>query len=334
MARNDSNHGDTGKPSRTHKASQVHKRRAGDRPAATAKKTEPSDSGTSPAQVGSSNPSSEGELLDDRLPVDASADVAPAQPANSDEATEEQPDALREKASDEEPPSEGPESSSEKESEERSEEADAPSKPKKPLWKRVVGIVVGVVLAVLLVLVGYVTASRWLVFNDENDIQGKWYVYGTDVPLTFDNGSIAINSDTSYAYQIDPTAKTINYSFGNLAGQGRYWFNDARNTLVITDGNNYTMWSTLADDLSYSVRSLFGNTDLPTTDTSIVLTRTIVKAPPAATTSADDASASSAGSSASSQESSEASEAGDTSREKPSEMLKVSDIMIDEEEYD
>ena len=94
------------------------------------------------------------------------------------------------------------------------------------------------------------------------------------------------------------------------------------------------MWSTLADDLSYSVRSLFGNTDLPTTDTSIVLTRTIVKAPPAATTSADDASASSAGSSASSQESSEASEAGDTSREKPSEMLKVSDIMIDEEEYD
>lgn len=279
---------------------------------------------------------------------DANHNAVSETPAQSDSSAEKTPvDELPSEPRASESPASGSPSSDETETEEPGGEAEGPSgedeapeKPKKPRWKRVVGIVLGIVFAVLLVLVGYVSASRWMIFNDEADIQGKWYVYGTDVPLTFNDGSIVINSDTSYAYHIDATAKTIEYTFGNLVGQGRYWFGNGRNTLVITDGDDYTMWSTLAEDLSYDARSLFGNDDLPTTDTSIVLTRTITLPPPTATTDAGDSAAMSAGAESSSastasgpsdQEASEPSEeASETSHAKSTDMLMVSDIMIDE----
>lgn len=271
---------------------------------------------------------------------DANHNEVSETPAQSDPSAEETP--VDDVPS--EPQVSEPSSSDETEEEETGGEDEASDKPKKPRWKRVVGIVLGIVLAVLLVLVGYVSASRWMIFNDEADIQGKWYVYGTDVPLTFNEGSIVINSETSYAYHIDVTAKTIEYTFGNLVGHGRYWFGDGRNTLVITDGDDYTMWSTLAEDLSYGVRALFGVTDLPTTDTSIVLTRTITLPPPTATTDAGDSAATSSSTESSSasttsdqsgQEASEPTEdAGETSHAKSTDMLMVSDIMIDENDYD
>ena len=335
MAKNDANHGSSGEPSRVHKAFEVHKRRPQDR--SVEKKVKPSDSGALPTQEDASDSALESASQGSASPEGASTDVALTELSSADEAVGEQSGGLhddatgeaREESSDdtrEEPSDEAPENPS--------EEDEAPEKPRKPLWIRVVGIVVGVILALLLVLTGFIAASRWLVFNDENDIQGKWYVYGTDVPLTFENGSIVINSDTSYAYHIDPTAKTIEYSFGNLAGHGRYWFNDGRKILVITDGNDYTMWSTLSEDLSYGVRCLLGNTDLPASDTSIVLTRTIVKTPQGTSAGANGASTESSESSSQSGSGDASGTSGESPDGKPSEMLMVSDIMMDEEEHE
>ena len=182
----------------------------------------------------------------------------------------------------------------------------------------------GVIVAALLVFVGFMAGSRWIRYNDEADMQGSWFVYGTNVPLAFKDGSIVINDSTSYAYRIDPTAKTIEYSLGNLAGGGRYWFNDDRTMLIVTDGSDYTMWSTLADDVSYGFSCLLGNDDLPATDASIVLTRSVVQV---------DSPANAGGNQG--EEASQATgEAQDgSSKDNSKDILMVSDIMMDEDDY-
>ena len=192
------------------------------------------------------------------------------------------------------------------------------AEPKQKRWKLVAGTIAGVVVAALLVFAGYVAGSRWVRYDDEADIQGAWYVQGTSVPLEIADGKIAINEETAYDYRIDPASKTIEYTFGSMAGQGRYWFGDDRKTLVITDGDGYTMWSTLLDDLSYDATRLFGRVDLPATEASIVLSRTPSQpigreaALPTGGTQEDGSSSASAG-------------------DEPSDMLKVSDIMLEEE---
>lgn len=182
---------------------------------------------------------------------------------------------------------------------------------------------VGIFAAALLVFVGFMAGSRWVRFNDDADMQGKWFVYGTDVPISFTKDAILINDETAYAYRIDPVAKTMEYSFGNLAGQGRYWFNDRRDTLVITDGADYTMWSTLVDDITFDMGSLFSEEEFPAEEASIVLTRSVVQAPPAP--AATDAAADDT-------EPAPPEEADGSSSAESSDMLMVSDIMMEEEE--
>ena len=212
----------------------------------------------------------------------------------------------------------------ETESEEDAEEDAAKhAKPKKRRWKLVVGIIFGIIVAAMLVTVGYIAGNRWVRYDDAADMQGRWYVYGTDVPLRFENNSIVINDNTSYAYHIDPTAKTIEYTFGNLAGRGRYWFNAERDVLIITDGADYTMWSTLLDDVSYDLGCLFGKNELPAAESSIVLSRSVVQSSskPAASTTAGENASESASSSK---------ESGKDSADESTDTLIVSDIMMEE----
>lgn len=107
----------------------------------------------------------------------------------------------------------------------------------------------------LIVLVAAVVASvlfvwnRWYRFDDHGDMQGTWYVVGTTVPVSIDETAIHLTSDVTYQYAIDDHDKTIRYSLGPMEGQGRYWFSDDRQYLVITDGNDYSGTSTAVDDL-------------------------------------------------------------------------------------
>ena len=355
MAKNDANHS-AAEPARVHKAADVHKRRVqGRSPAATDSAPEqqvsPVDQAASEgaaseaAMPENAAATASGGFLSSRRARDkalddgstASDDTGAAQPASaaSSEGGSSSEDAAADGSSSAPAPDgDKPAGASADGTVDETQEEEASEKPRKPLWQRIVVIVLGVIAAALLVCAGYVFASRWLIFNDDADLQGRWYVYGTNVPISFADGSIAINSETSYSYHIDPTAKTIEYSFGNLEGQGRYWFNDARNTLVITDGKDYTMWSTLADDLSYGLRSMFGESGLPTTDSSIVLSRTVVTAPESAA-GVDGAQGSLESGSGGQSESTSSAGADDGSTSaKSSEMLMVSDIMVDEEKID
>ena len=336
MAKDEANQNISDEAPRVYKASDVHKRRAEpsspdkpktfrfsrgksvteaspeDKPEAEDFPNSGSDASRSPED--GHDPAGAEAFGDRQMPTGAGA-FEEGRPS-ADDHVQEGESAVSEPMIDDEGASDAPESAQEDAgsfSNSQADEGFAGEKPKKGRWKLLVAVIVGVVVAVLLVLAGYMAGSRWVRFNDEDDIQGNWYVYGTEVPLAIGNGEISINDETAYAYRIDPTAKTIEYTFGGMAGQGRYWFSDDRKILVITDGKDYTMWSTLLDDLSYDLARLFGRTGLPTTDTSIVLSRSVMQAPePASEEPAVESSAAPTG-------------------DESSEMLKVSDIMLEEE---
>lgn len=106
-----------------------------------------------------------------------------------------------------------------------------------------------VVVAAIAVAVALFTWNRWYRFDDHADMQGEWYVVGTTVPVSIDESAIHLTDDVTYQYEINPQDKTIRYTFGPMEGQGRYWFSDDRQYLVITDGDEFTSTGTAFDDL-------------------------------------------------------------------------------------
>ncbi len=122
---------------------------------------------------------------------------------------------------------------------------------RKPLSRKArIALIVGsVVLVAAIVAVAVFAWNRWYRFDDHGDMQGTWYVVGTTVPVTIDESAIHLTTDVTYQYEINAHDKTIRYTFGPMEGQGRYWFSDDRQYLVITDGEDYTSTSTAVDDL-------------------------------------------------------------------------------------
>lgn len=147
------------------------------------------------------------------------------------------------------------------------------------LRKRLIaaGLVVLVIAAVAL----GVSWARWWRFDDAQDIQGQWFsanTTGTAI-VNVDGETIRLASDVAYSYTLDTTAKTIQYDFGPMHGQGRYWFSDDRSTLVIADGTGFTTTSTLLEDIALWWKGLFASitgAEKPVlqSDNSICLTRT------------------------------------------------------------
>lgn len=147
------------------------------------------------------------------------------------------------------------------------------------LRKRLIaaGLVVLVIAAVAL----GVSWARWWRFDDAQDIQGQWFsanTTGTAI-VNVDGETIRLASDVAYSYALDTTAKTIQYDFGPMHGQGRYWFSDDRSTLVIADGTDFTTTSTLLEDIALWWKGLFASitgAEKPVlqSDSSICLTRT------------------------------------------------------------
>lgn len=100
----------------------------------------------------------------------------------------------------------------------------------KPLF-----IVLGILAAILLVVTLLLAWNTWFRFNDNADIQGSWYVDGTDKTITITDSQIVLTDSVAYNYTLDTFNKTITFTFSNLQGSGSYAFSPERDTLVITE---------------------------------------------------------------------------------------------------
>lgn len=121
---------------------------------------------------------------------------------------------------------------------------------------RIVAIVFTVLLIALIAAGGLLSWDRWFRYDDSADFQGEWFVHGTQTSVTIDEKSIRMREDITYKYSIDPTSKTIEYRFGTMRGGGRYYFDNDRRQLVIIDGQDYSGFSTLFEDLKRMLAEL------------------------------------------------------------------------------
>lgn len=122
----------------------------------------------------------------------------------------------------------------------------------------VVRIVLGVLAAVLLAVAVAFSCFRWLGGNDAEDIQGVWFVNGTDASITVTPNSIVLTDEVSYRYELDPEDKTIAFSFSKLTGNGHYRFSLDRQSVAIIDGD-FTWGDTLAADFGWTAKALLAS---------------------------------------------------------------------------
>lgn len=124
--------------------------------------------------------------------------------------------------------------------------------------KRVVIIVL--ISIIVIVAVGF-WLIRWGLHDDAADIQGQWRVQGTDATIVINDEKIVLNDEVAYDYVIDPSSKTLLFTFGGLSGSGRYRFSLDHDQLAINDGE-HDWFSTFVSDVPWTaealVRSLTG----------------------------------------------------------------------------
>ena len=120
---------------------------------------------------------------------------------------------------------------------------------------------------------------RWTFANDAQDIQGTWYIAGTQKTVDVTADGIKLADDVTYSYTIDEGAKTLSLSFGNMEGEARYRFSLDRQALALRDGE--TTWgNSLSEDISWTIaalgRAIQGEQASPelSGDSTMVLTRT------------------------------------------------------------
>lgn len=132
---------------------------------------------------------------------------------------------------------------------------------KKPRWTRgkIVALSVTAVLAVLTVaLMAGFGWLRWLAADDATDLRGTWYLAGTATPIIITEDRIHLTEDVSYRYTMDTHDKTIQFSFGDLSGSGRYRFSLDRNELALVDGA-FSGGDTLSDDIGWTIHAFWEN---------------------------------------------------------------------------
>lgn len=134
--------------------------------------------------------------------------------------------------------------------------------PKKQSWwtrGRIAAVSTAVlVVAVLAALVIGFAWLRWFSADDAADLQGTWYLSGTATPIVITEDRINLTDDVSYRYTVNTADKTIQFTFGNLAGEGCYRFSLDRGQLALIDGA-FTGSDTLNADLGWTVRALWEN---------------------------------------------------------------------------
>lgn len=111
-------------------------------------------------------------------------------------------------------------------------------------------IIVAVVVLIVGMLVGF-WLLRWGLNDDASSIQGQWRVKGTDTVINITDEDIVLTDEVAYDYVIDPSAKTLTFTFGGLTGNGRYRFSLDHSQLAIDDGE-FDWWSTLMADIPWT----------------------------------------------------------------------------------
>ena len=211
--------------------------------------------------------------------------------------------------------------------------------------RRTVVAVTAVIAVIIVAAIAIFAWNRWGRYDDRVDVQGQWFVVGTTTPVQIDETTIKLTDDVSYEYAIDQNEKTIKYRFGTMEGQGRYWFSDNRQYLVIADGKDYTGANTTVEDLVRQFTELTATVTgqeikLPEGDGIIALSR---EADPKAQAAKDQAaqkakeeqekqSASAASSDEAALSSSSSSAASSTTDEEDDELYYDEEVYYDDEE--
>lgn len=117
------------------------------------------------------------------------------------------------------------------------------------------GVALGVAFAVVLAGLVAFAVYHWAWGDDARDMQGTWYVNGTEAAIVIGESEIALTDEVSYAYEVDSFSKTIDLSFGSLSGGGRYRFSLDRGELAIIDGE-YTWADSFTSDLAWMLGAL------------------------------------------------------------------------------
>lgn len=193
----------------------------------------------------------------------AAAEDAPSEPASEttpdEEGTADKEDAAEKK--DGKPKRPKP-PSKRKQRREARKEAKAAKRaamtPAQRMLRRLRTLLIVLVAAVVLVaatVVGALSYHRWYAYDDALDIQGTWYVSGTNTPIEVTADTIELTPEVAYHYTLDPSDKTIAFTFGRLSGQGHYRFSLDRQYLVIFDGE-YSWEQSLSTDVSWLLRAL------------------------------------------------------------------------------
>ncbi len=139
------------------------------------------------------------------------------------------------------------------EKEDADQEASPSKRPSARVNRRLWPLYVALSLfAVLVLIAGVFSWDRWMRYDDANEIKGEWLLDGTQKVIVIDGQAIKLTDDVSYEYTIDPTAKTITYTFGNMSGSGRYRFSADRSQLAIVDGESFSTFSTMCDDIAWT----------------------------------------------------------------------------------
>ncbi len=151
----------------------------------------------------------------------------------------------------------------------------APKKPRKKWPFVVAGSVVAVVAAIVIAF----SCWRWPLSHDAQDIQGVWYIAGTQKTATITADKIELSDDVAYSYELDEGAKTLTLAFGSMTGDARYRFSLDRQELAIRDGVTSSTDSLLEDipwTLAALGRAIQGDAASPEFSGSqtMVLTRT------------------------------------------------------------
>lgn len=140
-------------------------------------------------------------------------------------------------------------------------------------------VVAGAAVLLIVAVVVAFSCWRWAFANDAQDIQGTWYIAGTQKTATITADGIKLADDVTYSYTIDEGAKSLSLTFGNMEGEARYRFSLDRQTLALRDGES-TWGNSLSEDISWTIaalgRAIQGEQASPelSGDSTMVLTRT------------------------------------------------------------
>ena len=139
------------------------------------------------------------------------------------------------------------------------EEAEGSSRSRKRVAKkrrRWPYIVVLVLFALVVAVAGLFSWDRWMRYDDSLEFVGEWQVKGTSTIIVIDKESVKLTEDVAYGYTLDTGAKTLELTFGNKGGHGRYRFSPDRTRLFIVEGPDYSGTSTLFEDIGWTAQNL------------------------------------------------------------------------------